>query len=137
MRWRADNDKMGWEHVTPLSVTAVQALRRVLARGVVIGDSPIFPNEDDPLRSCSRHCFSDWWRRLVVLAKLPASKRRGWHSLRRKWATETKGAMPLKDQAHAGGWKSTATLLELYQRADWDSMVEGLTRRGTLKQVAR
>lgn len=27
------------------------------------GDAPIFPNEDDPSRSRSRHCFSEWWRR--------------------------------------------------------------------------
>ena len=65
----------------------------------------------------------------MKLANLPAAKRRGWHSLRRLFATETKD-LPLKDQAYLGGWKSAQTLLAVYQRADEATMREGLARRG-------
>ena len=82
----------------------------------------------DPSLPCPRTTFNKWWRRAVKLAKLPTVKRRGWHSLRRLFATETKD-LPLKDQAYLGGWKSPQTLLAVYQRADETTMREGLARR--------
>ena len=136
IRWRAENDKSDFEHVTPLTEPAVVALRAAQRATAAIGDTWVFPHGTEAGAPCSRYRFNTWWTRGVTLAKLEKASRRGWHSLRRKWATETK-AMPLKDQAHAGGWKSTKVLLDVYQRADWETMREGLAKRAPIRQVAR
>jgi integrase len=71
----------------------------------------------------------DWWLRCERLAGLPHIKQMGWHSLRRKFATELKGDTPLKDLCHLGGWKSAQTVLTCYQQADEDTMRKALERR--------
>jgi integrase len=101
-----------------------QARRRAKA----IGDAWVFPATEDASLPCPRTTFNKWWRRGVKLAKVPTARRRGWHSLRRIFATETKD-LPLKDQANLGGWKSPQTLLAVYQRADESTVREGLARR--------
>jgi integrase len=135
IRWRGENDKMDFDHVTPLTDAAVVALRDALRASAAIGEAPLFPDTVKADRPCSRHVLNAWWARAETAAGLPAVDRRRWHSLRRKWATETKG-MPVKDQAHAGGWKSTRVLQDVYQRADWETMRAGLASRSTLRKVA-
>ena len=68
------------------------------------------------------------------VAELEPLKGRGWHSLRRKFATELKGE-PLKDLCQLGGWKDPQTVLKCYQTADEESMREALSRRQVLKEV--
>ncbi len=70
----------------------------------------------------------DWWLRAEKLAGLPHVKGQGWHSLRRKFATELKDT-PLKDLCYLGGWKSPQTLLACYQRPDEDTMRQALEQR--------
>ena len=53
----------------------------------------------------------------------------GWHSLRRKFATELK-ATPLKDLCYLGGWKDPQTVLKCYQRPDEETMRTALASRG-------
>ena len=55
---------------------------------------------------------------------------RGWHSLRRAFATDLK-ATPLKDLCQLRGWKSAATLLTYYQQADETTMNGPRTASGT------
>ena len=128
IRWRAETDKIGFEHEPPASEQALGALDRARREAKAIGDAWVFPATEDASLPCPRTTFNKWWQRAVKLAKLPAAKRRGWHSLRRLFATETKD-LPLKDQAYLGGWKSPQTLLAVYQRADETTMREGLARR--------
>jgi hypothetical protein len=52
----------------------------------------------------------------------------GWHSLRRKFATELKDT-PLKDLCQLGGWKSPLTVLTWYQQPDQDTMRRSLEAR--------
>lgn len=137
IRWRGENDKTRFDHETPLTEAAVVALRAAQRNAAAIGDAWMFPHGTVPGAPCSRHRFNNWWKAGVTAAGLEHVARRGWHSLRRKWATETKAAMPLKDQAHAGGWKSTKTLLDVYTRADWETMREGLAKRRQVRSVAR
>jgi len=66
-----------------------------------------------------------------VLAKLPPERGRGWHSLRRKFATELKHA-PLKDLCALGGWKDAQTILKCYQQADPVTMRRALETRQPL-----
>jgi integrase len=128
VRWRAENDKRKFEHVTPLSATALEALREARRTRASIGDGWVFPSPADPAKPISRHLVRDWWQRGEALAELPPEPRRGWHSLRRKFATEMKHA-PLKDLCALGGWKDHQTILKCYQRADPITMKAALATR--------
>jgi hypothetical protein len=59
---------------------------------------------------------------------------RGWHSLRRKFATELK-AVSLTDLCALGGWKDHNTVLKCYQQPDPETMRVALENRGTLRSV--
>jgi integrase len=48
VRWRAENDKIGFEHTTPLTSKAVQALQRARNELRVIGEAWLFPAPGDP-----------------------------------------------------------------------------------------
>jgi len=76
----------------------------------------------------------DWWNKAEELAELPRVRQMGWHSFRRKFATELKGTS-LKDLCGLGGWKSPQTVLLCYQQEDEAHMREALGNRKTL--VAR
>jgi hypothetical protein len=76
----------------------------------------------------------DWWERAEKLAELAHESRMGWHSLRRKFATELKG-MPLKDLCALGGWRGTQTVLTCYQREDEGTMRKALATRKALRAV--
>lgn len=133
--WRAETDKIGYEHKTPLSAAALSALDGAGAVAALVGyaaagDAWIFAGAD--AKPVSRHVLNAWWRRAAVRAKLPAGERFGWHSLRRQFATELKGT-PLRDLAELGGWKSTKTLLECYQRPDQETMRQALEQRRTVR----
>ena len=79
----------------------------------------------------------DWWKRAEEAAFLTPVVRRGWHSLRRKFATELKN-MPLKDLSDLGGWKNAETILKCYQWPDTETQREALrSRRPILKAHIR
>jgi len=136
VRWRAENDKLGFEHVTPLSGPAVTALEAARARVAAIGDAWIFPAHGRAEDSRNGDVFRHWWERLEREAGLAPARGRGWHSLRRMFATEMKDA-PLRDLAYLGGWKSVATVVGIYQQPDEDTMRDAFRRRrsvGSLPQ---
>lgn len=82
-------------------------------------------------RPVSRHLMRDWWQYGEALAKVPHVPGLGWHSLRRKFATELKH-VPLKDLCYLGGWKEPQTVLKCYQRPDAATMREALATRKPL-----
>jgi integrase len=126
--WRAENDKIGFEHETVLTPAAKQALERARRIRPSIGDTWIFPDPVDPTEPSSRHRFRDWWNRAEVLAELRPERGRGWHSLRRKFATEMKHT-PLKDLTHMGGWKDPNTIIKCYQAPDEKTQRNALAKR--------
>jgi integrase len=128
IRWRAENDKIGFEHTTALTDEAVAALEAERRRQPTIGDTWIFPAPRDASLPCAPRTFLKGWARGEELAKLAPAERRGWHSLRRKFATELK-AVPLNDLCHLGGWKSERTVLTCYQRPDDATMRGALAMR--------
>jgi integrase len=130
IRWRAANDKIGFEHVTPLTAAAIHALEQERERQRAIGDAWVFPAPGDPSQPSSRHLMRDWWERAADKAELPQGERLGWHSLRRQFATELK-SVPLKDLCHLGGWKDPQTILRCYMQADEDTMRAALEQRRT------
>jgi integrase len=131
IQWRAENDKIGYQHetwLTPAALKAVEAARRSQS---AIGEW-LFPAPSKPERAISRYLVRDWWQRGQALGQLPVELGRGWHSLRRQFATEMKHA-PLKDLCALGGWKSAQTVLACYQRADPVTMQQAFAGRRRLE----
>ena len=60
--------------------------------------------------------------RAETLAKLTHVEQGGWHSIRRKGASERRG-YPIKDLMEAGGWSDQDTLLQ-YIHSDEAAMAE-------------
>ena len=132
VRWPAESDKIGFEHVTPLSAAAVDALDRLRRTRAAIGDGWVFPAPKKPDRPCSRHVVKDWWERCEGEAKTVRVAGRGFHSLRRKFATELK-AVPLPDLCALGGWKEPMTVVKCYQRPDEQTMRAALEQRRVVR----
>ena len=128
VRWRGENDKIGFEHVTPLSDIAVDALRAVQRSQGVIGETGVFPSPRNPATPCSRYIMEDWWKKARQRAGFAGIPRLGWHSLRRKFASEMKH-MPLRDLCELGGWKNPVTVLKCYQHPDESTMRDALRLR--------
>ncbi|HEX6814199.1 MAG TPA: tyrosine-type recombinase/integrase [Gemmatimonadaceae bacterium] len=135
IQWRADTDKIQFEHTTPVTddvATVLTARRRSTLR---IGDGWIFPEPGNPAQPCDRDTFSWWWEEAERLAGIPHVARRGWHSLRRTFASELKH-IPLKDLCELGGWKSADTVIECYIKPDEATMREALAQRKPIRATA-
>ena len=128
MRWREETDKVDWEHHTPLTAEAIQALGTAEAHRADGKDGWVLPSPSDLERSCSRNIMRDWWNLAQERAGLGDVPRLGWHSLRRKFANDLRH-VPLKDLASLGGWKDTQTLLKCYLKEDEQAMVKALQSR--------
>ena len=85
------------------------------------GDSPVLPAPKDPSRCLDRSRVRVWWDKAQKLAGLEPKRGRGWHSLRRKFASDLMD-QPLKVVCQLGGWKTAQTVLQCYQRADEDQL---------------
>ncbi len=128
IRWRAETDKIGSEHWTPLTSDAAEALEDARRENPAIGDAWVFPSPEDGAKPCSRYLVNAWWGRGEACAGLDHVPQIGWHGLRRKFATELDGA-PLKVLCALGGWKDPQTILKCYQKAEEPAMRDALLKR--------
>jgi len=119
--WRAENDKIGYEHVTPMTVGARDALEDARRIAPGIGDAPVVPGVTDRGLPVGPHLARDWLQRAQVRAELPPEKGRGWHAFRRNFASELRYAS-LRDLCDLGGWKDPTTVVKCYQRPSEDAM---------------
>ena len=128
IRWRAEHEKTGYEHVTPLTAEALAVLEeaRRMSRGT--GNAPVLPSPVDVRRGIGRVSTHKWWTKAQTLAGLEPKPGRGWHSLRRKFATDLMD-LPLKVLCELGGWKSPQTVLRCYQQADAGQLRTALESR--------
>ena len=126
--WRPEHDKIGFRHVTRLSEAALGILEKARRSTAAIGDAWILPAVRKAGRPCPRGTLDRWFTRAAREAGLELPAHSGWHSLRRKFATELK-ALPLRDLCHLGGWKDPKTLLTCYQQPDKDAMRVALEAR--------
>ncbi len=126
--WRAENDKEGRTHTTPLSKNALEAFRSVRRAQAFSRSEWVFPSPQDATKPCSRHIVRDWWERMAKLAKLPTGQRLGWHALRRAFATSLRDASP-RELQDLGGWKSYRTPMEHYIQPDLAAQREAMERR--------
>ncbi len=132
IRWRAEHDKTGYEHRTPMTDEARAVLEMARRMTLGIGEAPVLPSLKDDSRPVSRYLARDWWERAEKLARLKPKRGRGWHSLRRKFASDLMHK-PLKVLCELGGWKDPSTVLKCYQLPDQEEMREALEDR---KRVA-
>ena len=116
IRWRAEHEKTGYEHRTPLTDEAIAALDEALGRNPASGNAPVLPSTQDPSICVRRWMLDDRWRKAERLVGLEPKRGRGWHSLRRKFASDLMD-LPLKVLCELGGWKDAQTVLRCYQQA--------------------
>ena len=128
IRWRAEHEKSGYGHLTPATAEAIAALEEARRRYRGIGDALVLPHTKDPSKCTTNGMVAGWWRKAEKLAGLEPKRRRGWHSLRRKFASDMMD-QPLKVLCELGGWKDAKTVLRCYQRADDDRLRKALDRR--------
>ena len=117
VRWRAEHEKTGYEHRTPLTDEALAALEEARRMATGSGDAPVLSSSRDATRCMSRVCAFQWWKKAQTLAGLEPKPRRGRHSLRRKFASDLMD-VPLKVLCELRGWKDAQTVLRCYQRPD-------------------
>ena len=123
IRWRSEHEKTGYEHTTPVTPEAVAALEEARRRNPATGDAPVLPSP-----SVAAWVARGWWDRAERLAGLEPKRGRGWHSLRRKFASDLMD-QPLKVLCELGGWKTAKTVLQCYQRADEGQLRTALANR--------
>ena len=117
VRWRAEHEKSGYEHRTPVTAEAIAALEEARKRNPGIGDTPLLPAARNPSACVGSALARVWWKNAQNLAGLDPKPGRGWHSLRRKFASDLMD-QPLKVLCELGGWKTAQTVLQCYQRPD-------------------
>ena len=130
VRWRAEHEKTGYEHRTPVTAEALAALEEAQGKSPGNGDAPVLPASTDASRCVGRSLVRYWWNRAEKLGGLEPQRGRGWHSLRRKFASDLMD-QPLKVLCELGGWKTAKTVLQCYQRADEDRLRKALASRRT------
>ena len=128
IRWRAEHEKSGYEHRTPVTIEAIVVLEEARKRNPRIGDALVLPAPGHPSTCVRSGRARSWWRRAERLAGLEPKHRRGWHSLRRKFASDLMD-QPLKVLCELGGWKTARTVLQCYQHADEDQLRNALDNR--------
>ena len=128
IRWRAEHDKSGHEHVTPVTAEALEVLEEARRNNPAPGEAPVLPAPKSPSRSMGSGLAQGWWAKAERLAGLEPKPRRGWHSLRRKFASDLMD-QPLKVLCELGGWKEARTVLQCYQKADEGQLRTALENR--------
>jgi len=128
IRWRAENDKLNNEHETPLTDDAIETLEEARRHQPGIGDAWVFPSPGDAGKPCSRFLVDGWWDKAEKLLGWDPVKGRGWHSLRRKFATDI-GTENAKELCQLGGWKSYNTVLMCYVQPSKERLRETLENR--------
>ena len=132
VRWRAEHEKTGYEHRTPVTAEASAALEEARKRNPRIGDTPLLPAARNPSACVGSALARVWWKNAQNLAGLDPKPGRGWHSLRRKFASDLMD-QPLKVLCELGGWKTAQTVLQCYQRPDEGQLRKALERRRRIR----
>ena len=63
VRRRAEHEKTGYEHVTPLTDEALAALEKARRMGAGTGNAPVLPSPGDAARCVSRFRAFRWWKK--------------------------------------------------------------------------
>lgn len=115
IRWSAEHDKQGVQHITPIGADMKAQLETYIAQNPRVGDVPLFPSVEDPDLPLARSTATKWLVKAETLANLPKLVGGIYHPYRRLWAIERKH-LPDVDVAAAGGWNGTKAMKLAYQR---------------------
>ena len=96
----------------------------------------VFPRHSDPTQALGRDSFGHWLRDAEAKAGLPKLDGSLWQAYRRSWATSRK-SLPLVDVAAAGGWSDVSTLLNCYQQADKETLLEVMSHSRKIREEAK
>ena len=107
---------------------ALDALREARRKSRGKGNAPVVPSSMDATTCTSRVSTFLWWKKARTLAGLEPKPGRGWHSLRRKFASDLVN-QPLMMLCELGGWKAAETVLQCCQRADEGQLRKALKDR--------
>jgi integrase len=130
IRWRAEMDKIGYEHQNPLHSELRAFLRRDRVRASAIGDAWVFPDPYDATAPMSRDfAVKRLWPTLRDAAGIGKGQHYGWHSFRRAFANALRN-VPLRDLKDLGGWKTEQTVVAVYLKADEQSQRAALAKLG-------
>ena len=128
VRWRAEHEKTGYEHRTPLTPEAIDILEEARRRSPASGDAPVLPATRNPSACVGFPQARFWWKRAERLTGLEPKRGRGWHSLRRKFASDLMD-LPLKVLCELGSWKAAKTVLRCYQQPDEAQLRQAIRSR--------
>ncbi|MDE0357221.1 MAG: site-specific integrase [Gammaproteobacteria bacterium] len=128
IRWRAEHEKTGYGHTTPVTPEAMEALAEARCRSPKSGDTPVLPRTRNPSECVGFTQARFWWKKAERLAGLEPKRGRGWHSLRRKFASDLMD-LPLKVLCELGGWKAAQTVLRCYQQPDEAQLRQAIRSR--------
>ena len=134
VRWRAEHEKTGYEHRTPLTPEAIEAFEEARRRNPASGDAPVLPGTMNPSACLGFPQARFWWKQAERLAELEPKRGRGWHSLRRKFASDLMD-LPLKVLCELGGWKAAKTVLRCYQQPDEAQLRQAIRSRRRPQRV--
>jgi integrase len=127
IRWRADVDKIGYEHRNPLDAELVPLLTQARAVADLIGDVWIFPYPRDAKEPMTRDDAADLWRSIADASGIKVGSRIGTHAFRRAFANRLRD-VNLRDLKDLGGWKSAQTVVGTYLQPDQDAQRAALER---------
>ena len=111
-----------------MTTEALAVLRVARERSSGLEDAPVLPAPRNASKCAGRSLVRAWWHKAQMLAGLEPKRGRGWHSLRRKFASDLID-QPLKVLCELGGWKTAKTVLDCYQRADEGQLRKALEAR--------
>lgn len=132
INWRRENDKIGYEHATPMTLDAKAAFEEARRQAPGIGDAYVLPGVIRSEESISGHLARDWMQRAQAQAGFEPMKGRGYHAFRRNFASELRNAS-LRDLCDLGGWKDPTTVIRSYQRPSEEAMRSAQARRVALE----
>jgi integrase len=130
IHWRAEVDKIGYDHRNPIHPELMLVLERAHAVAEVTGELTwIFPSTVDRKEPMTKDMAALLWRRIADSAGIKEGSRIGTHSFRRAFANRLRH-IPLRELKDLGGWKTEQTVIGTYLQPDQDA------QRTALEQLA-
>jgi integrase len=130
IRWRAEADKIGYEHRNPMHPDLLAFLKQDRLRSKAIGEAHVFPALRDSSQPLPRDTVQKVWATLAKAASIPRGVGYGWHSFRRAFANALRD-VPLRELKDLGGWKSTATIVKVYLQPSEQAQRTALSKLAT------
>ena len=67
IRWRAEHEKSGYEHRTPVTPEAIEVLNAARRRNPGTGHTLVLPSPQDPSRCVGSCQARGWWQKAVII----------------------------------------------------------------------